>query len=95
MRKLSARWVARLLTAGHNQARVVAREQCLRMFQRNSKELLRRYVTVDETGIHYYTPETKNQSKMWTGSGESAPKKRRRFYQQVRSWPQFLESHMV
>ena len=45
------------------------------MFQRNSKEFLRCYVTVDETWIHYYTPETKNQSKMWTGPGESAPKK--------------------
>ena len=32
-------------------------------------------VTVDETWIHYYTPETKSQSKMWTGPGESAPKK--------------------
>ena len=55
-------------------ARVIAPEQCLGMFQRNSKEFLRRYVTVDETWIHYYTPETKNQSKMWTGSGQSAPK---------------------
>ena len=45
------------------------------MFQRNSKVFLRHYETVDETWIHYYTPETKNQSKMWTGPGESAPKK--------------------
>ena len=41
------------------------------MFQRNSKELLRRYVSVDETWIHYYTPETKNESKMRTGPGET------------------------
>ena len=54
---------------------MVAPEQFLGIFQRNSKELLRRYVTVDETWIHYYTPETKNQSKMWTGPGEFAPKK--------------------
>ena len=40
-------------------ARVVASEQSLGMFQRNSKEFLRRYVTVDEAWIHYYTPETK------------------------------------
>ena len=45
------------------------------MFQRNSKEFLRRYVTVNETWIHYYTPETKYQSKMWTWPGESARKK--------------------
>ena len=36
-------------------ARVVASEQCLGMFQRNSKEFLRRYVTVDQTWIYYYT----------------------------------------
>ena len=64
MKKLSAKWV-----------RVVASEQCLGMFQRNLMEFLRRYVTVDKTWIYYYTPETKNQSKMWTGPGESAPKK--------------------
>ena len=52
-------------------ARVVASEQCLGMFQRNSKGFLRRYVTVDETWIHYYTSETKNQSKIWTGPGET------------------------
>ena len=69
MRKLSTRWVLRF------PARVVASEQCLGMFQRNSMEFLRRYVTVGETWIHYYMPETKNQSKMWTGPGESAPKK--------------------
>ena len=28
-----------------------------------------------KTWTHYYTPETKNQSEMWTGPGESAPKK--------------------
>ena len=52
-------------------ARVVAPEQCLGIFQRNSKKFLLRYVTVDETWTHYYTPETKNLSKMWTGPGET------------------------
>ena len=75
MRKLSARWVPRFLTADHKRAHVVASEQRLGMFQRNSKESLRRYVTVNESWIHNYTPKTQNQSKMWTGPGESAPKK--------------------
>ena len=38
MRKMSARWVPRFLTADHKQARVVASEQCSGMFnviQRN------------------------------------------------------------
>jgi len=45
------------------------------MFKRNPKEFLRRFITVDETWIHYYTPETKEQSKQWTKSGEFTPKK--------------------
>ena len=31
-------------------------------------------MTVDETWIHHYTPESKQQSKQWTASGASAPK---------------------
>ncbi|XP_043258450.1 uncharacterized protein LOC122400837 [Colletes gigas] len=44
---------------------------------RNPKEFLRCFVTVDETWIHWYTPETKEQSKQWTSPGECAPKKAR------------------
>ena len=36
------------------------------MFQHNPDEFLRRFITVDETWIHYFTPETKEQSKQWT-----------------------------
>ena len=64
MRKLSVRWVPRLLTADHKRARVVAFEQRLGMLKRNSKEFLRRYVTVDESWIHYYTPETETETQM-------------------------------
>ena len=75
MRKLSSRWMPRFLTPDHKRARVVASVQYLGIFQRNSKEFLRRYVTVDKTWIHYYMTETKNQSKMWTGPDEYASKK--------------------
>jgi len=47
----------------------------LTLFKRNPKEFLHRLVTVDETWIHWYTPETKEQSKQWTSPGEPAPKK--------------------
>ena len=46
-----------------------------RWFQRNPDEFLRRFITVNETWIHYFTLETKEQLKQWTLSGESAPKK--------------------
>jgi len=44
-------------------ATVTISKQCLKMFQCNPDEFLRRFITVDETWIHYFTPETKEQSK--------------------------------
>jgi len=75
IRKLSARWVPRLLTPDNKRNRETTSELCLSLFKRNPKEFLRRFVTVDETWIHWYTPETKEQSKQWTSPGEPAPKK--------------------
>ena len=75
MRKLSARWVPRLLTIDHKRNRVTVSQECLALFNRNMDEYLRRFVTVDETWIHHNTPETKQQSKQWVSQGESAPKK--------------------
>ena len=37
--------------------------------------ILRRYVTMNETWIHHYTPETKRSSAEWTAAGESRPKR--------------------
>lgn len=59
MRKLSARWVPRLLTADNKRIRVTTSEQCLTLFKRNPKKFFRHFVTVNETWIHWYTPETK------------------------------------
>ena len=49
--------------------------QCLPMFNCNPQDFLHRFMTVDKTWIHHYTPESKQQSKQWTASGESALKK--------------------
>ena len=50
-------------------------KELLDRFKRNPQDFLRRFVTVYETWVHYYTPETKQQSKQWTSTGEPAPKK--------------------
>lgn len=73
--KLSARWVPRLLTPEQKRRRVVDSEEVLAMIKRDRKDFYRRYVTVDETWVHHYTPETKEQSKQWCFPGERAPKK--------------------
>lgn len=36
---------------------------------------MRRFITTDETWVHYYTLESKEQSKQWIKKGEPAPKK--------------------
>ena len=59
MRKLSARWMPRLLTVDQKPNPVTTSKQCLAMFKGNPSEFLQRY---DEAWLHYYTPEMKVQS---------------------------------
>ena len=47
----------------------------LAQFRRIKFEFWRRLITVDETWIQHYTPESKIQSKQWNANGEPAPKK--------------------
>jgi hypothetical protein len=63
MTKLSARWVPRLLTVDNKRNRMATSKQSCDLFKRNPKEFLRRFVTVDETWIHHYMPEMKEESK--------------------------------
>ncbi|EFN83833.1 hypothetical protein EAI_02646, partial [Harpegnathos saltator] len=35
-------------------------------FRSNKAEFLRRFITMDETWVHHFAPETKEQSKQWT-----------------------------
>ncbi|XP_018375304.1 PREDICTED: histone-lysine N-methyltransferase SETMAR-like [Trachymyrmex cornetzi] len=49
MKKLSARWVPRLLTVDNKRMRLSISKQCLELFKRNPNEFLCRVVTVDET----------------------------------------------
>ena len=74
MRKLCSKWWLLLLTFDQKWKRVEDSERCLQMFQRNKKESLRKYVTIDETWIHHFTPESNQQSAVWTAAGESCPK---------------------
>jgi len=77
MKKLCTRWVPRLLTANQKRTRMNISEQCLERFNRNKTDFVRRFITMDETLIYHYTPESKQQSKQWTEASCSAPKKKR------------------
>ena len=64
----------RLLSEDNKRNRVVDSEAILALFHRDHGEFLRRYITVDETWIHHYTPETKEESKQWVFEGDRAQK---------------------
>ena len=76
-RKLFSKCVQRFLTPDQKQQSVEDSERCLELFERGKKGFLRRYVTIDETWIYHYTPETKRSSAEWTrtAAGESRPKR--------------------
>jgi len=63
---------------GHSRSKTHSHEiseQCLERFDKNKTNFVRRFITMDETWIHHYTPEYKQQSKQWTEAGCSASKK--------------------
>jgi hypothetical protein len=58
MQKLCAKWVPRVLTIDQKQQRFDDSEQCLATFNRNKDEFFRRCITIDETWLLHYTPES-------------------------------------
>jgi len=77
MKKLCTRWMLRLLTADQKRTHMKISEQCLQHFNKNKTDFVRRFITMDETWIHHYTPESIQQSKRWTDAGCSVSKKTR------------------
>ncbi|XP_025155966.1 histone-lysine N-methyltransferase SETMAR-like [Harpegnathos saltator] len=61
MKKLFSRWVPRLLTVDQKLNRVRCSKDGLQLFQQNPQDFRRRFVIVDTTWIHYYSPETKER----------------------------------
>jgi len=61
MRKLSAKWVPKCLKADQKRQRCQSSEQHLEFFRRDLKDFLSRLVTMDETWLNHYDPETKQQ----------------------------------
>lgn len=75
MKKLLSRWVPRVLSAEQKENRMIASERNLEMFNRNPTDFVARLVTMDETWIHHYTPESKQQAARWTAQGERQPRR--------------------
>ncbi|XP_073399608.1 histone-lysine N-methyltransferase SETMAR-like [Dendrobates tinctorius] len=75
MKKVSARWVPKMLTDEQKKKRVDISIANLKKFQADKEHFLSRFLTMDETWIHHFDPETKQQSMTWKRADEPTPKK--------------------
>ena len=75
MWKLSAKWVPKCLNVNQKRQRCQFSEQILEFFLRDPNDFLLRLLTMDETWLYHYDPETKQQSMEWRHSGSLRLKK--------------------
>lgn len=78
LRKVSARWVPRKLTDQNRLDRIRACLNNEETYRKSGYRFLSRIITCDETWIHFYDPETKEQSKQWMTKEDGSPEKFRR-----------------
>ena len=69
--KLFLKCAPRLLTPSQKQQNLDDLERCLELLKQGKKDFLRRYVTMDQTWIHRYIPETKISFFKWTAASET------------------------
>ena len=78
MQRVSVCWVPCLLTDEHKERRVSTSRAFLRKWRSGGDAFLDRIITSDETWLHYYDPETIQQSSVWKSSDSPPPKKAKR-----------------
>ena len=75
MSKVSARWVPRNLNTQDRYQRVEASRELLELYDTNRDEFMTRLLTGDETWIHHWDPELKQESMQWKHHDSPPPKK--------------------
>ena len=75
MNKVCARWVPKMLNEYQKQQRVEICTKLLKRYEEEGDAFLERIVTGDETWVHHYEPESKQQSKQWRHFDSPPPKK--------------------
>ena len=63
--KKCARWVPRLLTPAHKAAKVKMAEDFLAKLEADPTGFKKKVVTMDESWVSHFQPESKEQSKQW------------------------------
>src|SRR5215469_1542251 len=75
MKKVSARWVPKLLSSIQKEHRSTCCQKILELCRGNQKQVLESIVTGDETMVLYYDPSSKRESMEWRKLGEAPPRK--------------------
>jgi len=75
MRKVSARWVPRMLTDENKASRVAMCQAMLSRDRGMNSAFFASVVTMDETWMPMFSPETKQQSAQWKHTDSPPPKK--------------------
>lgn len=70
MKRLCARWVPRLLKEEEMTVRVRESERFLRRWKKEGDDFLKRIITVDETWVYHFDPESKMQSSQWKNTDQ-------------------------
>ncbi|GFR71392.1 mariner Mos1 transposase [Elysia marginata] len=74
-KKKFSKWVPHLLTDEQKESRANFSRKFLRRFQTEQNDFLGRIITVDETWVYSWDPETKRQSAEWRDFDEPRPEK--------------------
>lgn len=75
MSKVAARWVPRLLSSNDKAKRKETCQMLLDLQKLYGETFWDRIITVDETWLPFFNPETKNQSMQWRSKGDDSPVK--------------------
>lgn len=77
MRRVSAKFIPRLLTQEQKECRMSTAENLISEAE-NIPDFMENIITGDETWVYGYDPETKHQSSQWKSPKSPRPKKARR-----------------
>jgi len=86
MKKVSARWVPRLLSSLQKEHCLTCCQKILELWRGNQKQVLESVVTGDETMVLYCDPFSKRESMEWRKPGEAPPRKTKVTQSTKRSW---------
>ncbi|GFS22878.1 LOW QUALITY PROTEIN: histone-lysine n-methyltransferase setmar-like protein [Elysia marginata] len=74
-RKVSARWVPRILTDEMKMQRKTTCAELLKRYEEEGEEFIQQIVTGDESWVHHYDPESKRQSMEYRHKSSPSPRK--------------------